>query len=275
MTLTDEKPSRPLDPPEMPSYDPAFFAHLYAIEDTHFWFRARNAVISTLIGQLVAPMPDGYRVLEVGCGSGNVLRHLERVCTHGRVYGMDLFSDGLVFARTRVDCPLIQADMHAAPFGVGFNLIGLFDVIEHLPDDLRVLQDLYHLLAPGGALVLTVPAHMALWSYFDDASHHQRRYSVDGLRARLEEAGYEVEYLTPYMAPLFPLLWLGRRLFTFNNRRGVGRVARSDELARRELKIMPGLNRVLGWVLKLEARRIARRQTLAVGTSLLVVARKV
>jgi cyclopropane fatty-acyl-phospholipid synthase-like methyltransferase len=66
--------------PSHQSYDPHYFKPLSAIEDRHFWFRARNQVIAGLVGQLTARLPAGYRVLEVGCGTGNVLRALEEAC---------------------------------------------------------------------------------------------------------------------------------------------------------------------------------------------------
>ncbi|HLH74247.1 MAG TPA: class I SAM-dependent methyltransferase, partial [Chloroflexota bacterium] len=77
------------------SYDPLYFASLYAIEDRHFWFQGRNRIIGILVKQEVARLTSDYRVLEVGCGTGNVLRILRQVCTHGHVIGMDLFGEGL------------------------------------------------------------------------------------------------------------------------------------------------------------------------------------
>ena len=120
------------------SYDPAYFAPLFAVEDKHFWFRVRNLMIQTLVRQVIADFPSGYRVLEVGCGSGNVLRVLEETCTRGKVVGMDLFADGLKYARKRTTCSLVQGDMQNPPFGTQFDLIGLFDVLEHLPDDKQI-----------------------------------------------------------------------------------------------------------------------------------------
>ena len=162
--------------------------------------------------QLTRPLPPGYRVLEVGCGTGNVLRMLERHCRRGTVVGMDLFAEGLHYARQRTACGLVQGDVRTPPFGAAFDLIGLFDVLEHLPDDRQILADLHRMLVPGGHLLVTVPAHRALWSYFDEAAHHCRRYAAPDLRRKLVAAGYRVDYLTQYMAALFPLVWLGRRL---------------------------------------------------------------
>src|SRR6185437_2707886 len=120
-------------------YDPAHFAPLAAVEDRHFWFRARNRILSMLATQAVVELPNGYRVLEVGCGDGNVLRFLEQAWPNGLGVGMDYFGEGLAYARARCACPLVQGDLALPPFGKQFHLIGMFDVLEHMPDDLQVL----------------------------------------------------------------------------------------------------------------------------------------
>lgn len=256
------------------SYDPRFFERLFAIEDKHFWFRARNRVISVIIQGLVRHFRPGYHVLEVGSGTGNTLRQLEQTCINGTVLGMDLFFEGLRYAQHRVACPLVQGDMHFPPFGIQFDLIGLFDVLEHLPDDRAVLCDLHRLLKPNGCLVLTVPAHMSLWSYFDEASHHRRRYEYTELENKLNQAGYRVEYLTHYMASIFPLVWIGRRVAGHFFIKQGNDVEHAHQLAGRDMKIIPVLNDTLLFMLSLETRLLARRRSLPIGTSLLAVARK-
>ena len=260
--------------PSRESYDPAYYAELFAIEDRHFWFRARNYVIATLVRQITAGLPSGYRALEVGCGTGNVLRVMEQACSRGLVLGMDLFAEGLYYARRRTGCPLVQADLHSPPFGTLFDLIGCFDVLEHLADDSQALLDLRGLLARDGVLLLTAPAHSSLWSYFDEASHHYRRYEVSELESKLRKAGYQVDYSTQYMASIFPLLWLGRRLAGFIGRYTIGDSARAHNLAAGELHVTPVMNGLLTRLLTQEARAIARRCRLPVGTSLLAIARK-
>jgi len=256
------------------SYNPSFFAPLFAIEDRHFWFRARNKVISVLINQITTDLADGYRVLEVGCGTGNVLRVLDRICSSGTVVGMDLFAEGMRYARERTSSPLVQGDMHSPPFGIQFQVIGLFDVLEHLPNDVQVLRDLHTMLASEGVLLLTVPAHASLWSYFDEASQHCRRYESAELRDKLLHSGYRIEYMTAYMASVFPLVWLGRRLASLTNRRTTDDIHRIHNLANRELRIIPIINELLTLLLTQETHIVARRRQLPIGTSLLVVARK-
>ena len=256
------------------SYDPDYFARLFAIEDRHFWFKTRNRIIATLVKQETVSLSPGYRVLEIGCGTGNVLQVLEQACPKGIVMGMDLFGQGLQFARRRTLCSLVQADMYASPFATQFHLIGLFDVLEHLPDDVQVLKDLHTMLVPGGTLLLTVPAHASLWSYFDDASHHCRRYELDQIRQLLFQAGYQIDYLTYCMAVIYLPVWLGRRLAALFNGCQVGNAHRVHGLASNELRIIPWFNGILTGLLSLEAHLIAHKREMAIGTSLLAVARK-
>jgi SAM-dependent methyltransferase len=257
------------------SYDPTYFALLFAIEDRHFWFRTRNRVIATFVSQITASLAPGYRVLEIGCGTGNVLRVLEQTCRGGMVVGMDLFAEGLQYSQQRTSCPLVQGDMHTPPFGIPFDLIGLFDLLEHLPDDMQLLRGLHAMLAPEGVLLLTVPAHPTLWSYFDEASHHCRRYTLSELNSKLLETGYEMVYITEYMMSIFPLVWIGRCLAQFRNRVSRRRGSVSvNELAMHELRPIPILNEVFAKLSDIEGRWLARGHTLPLGTSLLAVARR-
>lgn len=256
------------------SYDPAYFERLFAVEDRHFWFRARNQVLATVMRQITSGLTPGYRVLEVGCGTGNVLGMLDRTCTQGTVFGMDLFVEGLRYARRRTKCALVHGDINASPLQQRFEVVGLFDVLEHLPDDVGVLRMLYEHLVPGGQLVITVPACPSLWSYFDEASHHCRRYDRVDLEQKLIQVGFQVDYVTYFMFSLFPLLWVGRKV-SRNSRNGNGSATvGSDELASRELKIRPLMNTTLYLLLVQESRLIARRAHLPIGTSILAVVRR-
>ena len=252
---------------------PDFAPYLLDAEERHFWFRARNTVIGRVVGQLVSRLPQGYRVLEVGCGNGNVLRMLEQVCTRGEVIGMDIVDEKLHFARQRTECELRRGSLFDLPEDEAFDVIGMFDVLEHLPDDIGALCALRRALPPGGRLVLTVPAHTSLWSYADTHAGHFRRYSVSQLRRALTRSGFRVEYCTQFMTTLYPLLWLGRRLASLRRGSNSG-LQRDRDLFARELRVVPGINGLLRRVLEFEAPLIARRYSLPIGTSLLAVAEK-
>ncbi|MGD0003645.1 MAG: class I SAM-dependent methyltransferase [Anaerolineaceae bacterium] len=261
-------------PPGPASYDPDYYAPLFAIEDRHFWFRARNEVISALVEKELRRLVPGYQVLEVGCGTGNVLRVLEKVCKRGQVIGMDLFLEGLEYARRRVGLGLVQGDMQAPPFGEKFQIIGLFDVLEHLPDDLQVLENLYSMLSPGGVLLLTVPAFPSLWSYFDEAGRHVRRYRFHELQTRLDQAGFKVETISYYMMSIFPLVWMQRKLAQGRSQPKAMDEKDVHDLTVNELRIVPVANQALVTILGLEARWLKSGRHLPFGTSLLAMGRK-
>ncbi len=92
--------------------------------------------------------------------------------------------------------------------GKNFTWLDLFDVLEHISDDRGMLELLGEVLVDGGYAVITVPAGPELWSYFDEASHHVRRYTAITLRDVLLAAGYEVISLTAFMSLTYPLVWL-------------------------------------------------------------------
>jgi SAM-dependent methyltransferase len=256
------------------SYDPSTFAALFAVEDLHFWFRARNRIIVALVKQISVSLPTNYRVLDIGCGTGNVLRFLVDACPNGLVVGMDLFEEGLKYACKRTSCPLVQGDINMPPFKKPFDLICLFDVLEHLPDDMQILGNLHSILAPGGKLLLTVPAHPSLWSYFDETSHHCRRYDLEELESKLTRAGYHIEYITQFMASIFPLVWAGRRLASIVDCRGDRKDIRA--MSARELRVPPMIvNEVLAWLLSQESWLIASRLRLPIGTSIIALAERI
>ena len=263
--------NRVSEPSHAGGYDPAFFDQLAQIEDQHFWFRARNRLIFKLASGFSASAERGNFVLEVGCGTGNVLRALTKAFPNDMVVGMELWFDGLRHARGRSNATLVQADIGAWPFRRQVDLIGMFDVLEHIQEDREVLLMLNKCLAPGGCLLLTVPAHPSLWSYFDEAAHHCRRYSPQDIRDKLGEAGFQVEFLSQFMACITPLVWIFRKLRGRHRPAGAHttRAQASDEF-----RLVPIVNQVLTVLLNLEASWLARGHHLPLGTSLVVVARK-
>jgi SAM-dependent methyltransferase len=261
--------------PSRIEYDPTCYGALVVAEERHFWFRARNRLIATLAGQVVRSFNEGYRVLEVGCGTGNVLKALKDACVEGTVIGMDLFEDGLRHARARLpETALVRGDVLHPPFSQRFELVGLFDVLEHMEDDLRVLGTVRDLLAEDGVLMLTVPAGAGLWSYADVVAKHARRYEAAELEAKLSRVGLEVQYLSPFMASLYPVLWAGRRLASFRDRRAAGDPDRAREFFDDELNVNPVVGAAFGWVLEQELRWLRRRRRLPLGASLVAIARR-
>lgn len=255
------------------TYDPGVYKSLVAVEDRHFWFRARNQAIVTAFASIQDRLRPGYRVLEVGCGTGKVLGELQRAAAGGTVIGMDLHLEGLRTAATRVNpALLVRGDATRPPFALRFEVVGLFDVLEHIEHDLDALRSLKELVVPGGYLLLTVPADPRLWSYFDVGSRHKRRYRKDELEQKLITAGFVVEYITNYMAALYPVLWLGRRI-TGRRRASNNDPTQAWETAQADLRVRPVSGQILGFAIAQELRLLRRGRQIPFGASLLAVAR--
>jgi SAM-dependent methyltransferase len=212
-------------------------------------------------------LPEPSRVLEVGAGTGNTLRVLHSAFPSSAIVGVDLFEEGFRTARERTTAHLVRARVEQLPFRRPFNLIGAFDVLEHVEDDRAALAHLRRLLTADGKLVLTVPAFPRLWSRFDEDSHHFRRYERHALHERLLAAGYIVERMTFCFAALYPLLRVGRWM--------ADRVPdeRDSTPVARELRVVPIVNGALKAILDVESRAIVAGATLPFGTSLLAIAR--
>lgn len=250
------------------SFDAAAFEFLFEMEQKHFWHVGRREIILDVIERNV-PKLQNIRMLEVGCGNGSVLAFLRQNGIN--IEGGDIFLEGLKFCRQRVDSvPLYQLDVLALPFSQEFDMIGLFDVLEHIEDDERALAEMNRALKAGGKLILTVPAHKFLWSRHDEASHHKRRYSRMELIAKLECYGFTVNKATYYMFFLFPVLAVMRLLSRlFRNKKH----EKDDIKTSLELKTIAVINDVFLASLRLE-KYLIRHLNLPFGASLLVLAAK-
>jgi SAM-dependent methyltransferase len=240
-------------------FDPAAFKTLAGLEERHFWFRARNRLICS---ELQRDFPDAHSMLEVGCGTGFVLQGLAACMPDLELTGTDLYPDGLEFARRRVDADLRQMDAREIPHEQEFDVIGAFDVIEHIAEDELALREMRKALRPGGGLLLTVPQHPWLWSEFDELSHHQRRYTRAELVGKVREAGFVVHRVTSFVTLLLPAIALER----LRPRRWRGRSLEE------QLRVPALLNRVFEGVMSLELALIRRGVSLPAGGSLLVSA---
>jgi 2-polyprenyl-3-methyl-5-hydroxy-6-metoxy-1,4-benzoquinol methylase len=194
--------------------DEADLAALFAAEEKHFWHRSRNSIIVSRLESL--GIDRGARLLDLGCGAGCVAAELSR--RGYRVTGIDGHQALIEVARTRAPsatflCRDLREGVSSLDAAVSsFDVVALFDVIEHLEQPAKALGDALSLVAPGGFLVGTVPALMLLWSGIDERSGHKTRYGRQSLRSLLTVVrGAEVVEVTPFFRGLVPLLWAQRR----------------------------------------------------------------
>jgi len=185
---------------------------LRTAEEKHFWHQARNEFIHHRICRLGLVSP--LRILELGCGGGCVAAYLSQ---RGHcVIGVDGQRSLVELAASRA--PKAEFYLHDLSRGVSeiperdFDIVGLFDVIEHLDQPLQALRDASSKLRPGGYLVGTVPSMMALWSVVDELAGHKVRYERASLRALLQSVeGCSTREILPFNRSLVPMMWVQRR----------------------------------------------------------------
>ncbi len=247
------------------------YAVMFEVESRHWWFQGTRSLVLELIAAHL-PAETGAsppRIVDLGCGTGLTLTRL-RERFGGEPVGLDIEPRALAFCRERGHERLFEGSLLATPFAdESFDVVVALDVIEHLEDDLAAVREATRVLAPGGLLVLTVPACPWLWSEHDVALHHHRRYRARGLRALVREAGLEPLALGHLNGLLFApaaLVRLGRRV------RSVWR--REGEAPRSDVSLPPApVNRALRSILELERYSLAHGG-MPLGLSLYAVARK-
>jgi len=243
-------------------YDPKHFEVLVNFEDGSFWFAARNRLILWALSRF---FPETRSLMEIGVGTGFVMRALLGALPDARLRASDAYVEGLRFAAQRLGdaVELLQMDARQIPFREEFDVICLFDVLEHIQDDEAVLKELRLALKPGGGLIITVPQHMFLWGPFDEAGYHKRRYAIHELEDKAKAAGFEVVFKTSFVSLLLPVLYLSR----LRSRRA-GKYELSDEQ-----DIHPMVDQCLRWILAAEFGLIRWGLRFPAGGSQLLVAR--
>jgi SAM-dependent methyltransferase len=242
-----------------------YFADLATIEASSFWFRARSALIIWAMQRYV---PDVQSFHEIGCGTGFVLSGIRGAFPSAELSGSELFTAGLSFAARRVpSARFYQMDARSIPFRDEFDVIGAFDVIEHIDEDAAVIAEVAAALRPGGSFLITVPQHPALWSAQDDHAFHVRRYTATELRRKLETAGFEVIWMASFVSLLLPMMFASRRRLRDDQ-------AGSEFDAIDAIRLPWAVNKVLEAVMAVERVLIRRGVSFPAGGSLLVVARK-
>ena len=228
------------------------------IDQDHWWFVGRRRIVTALIEKF-RPTKAPLRILEVGAGTGSNIAMLQ---TFGTVAAIEPDDTARDFATKRTGVPIRGGYLPDVPLEDGhYDLIVLLDVLEHIPGDREALAALRPKLAPGGRLLLTVPAIPGLWSGHDEAHHHHRRYTAATLEEVVRAGGFRTIHRSAFNSLLLPAIVAIRFLNKLRGREG------GDEDA---LPPKP-VNRLLGALFGAE-RHAAVRGLLPVGVSLGLVA---
>lgn len=234
---------------------------------THWWYRARRALVGEVLASLPRPCSERTlrRLVDVGCGTGDNMAALGAAagCV---VVGTDLSIYALRRAPRMASGHSVvsMALGDALPFAsASAEVVACMDVIEHVDDDESVLREFRRVLRPGGVVVLTTSAYMWMWSAHDVWAAHRRRYTARQLAEVARRAGFDILETSYYNSFLLPPAWLLRRT-------PLRRLVKSsdDELGASSAVV----DRLFSALSRLERRWLSRHRIPA-GLSILVVAR--
>jgi SAM-dependent methyltransferase len=235
------------------------------IEENSFWFKHRNNCITTIMKHY----PPSGPIFDIGGGNGFVALAIQKA-------GYDVIVvepgiSGARYARKRGIETVICSTIENVGFGENtLAAVGLFDVIEHIPEDTDFLKTMRRYLGPDGRLYITVPAYQFLWSTDDEFACHFRRYSMKTLLTRLKESGFYPEYATYFFSFLPVPIFLFR---TVLSKLGFRKKLRLEQ--ERTAHELSGTisGSALNWLLRRELRILERKGRLPFGGSCLVVAK--
>ena len=190
--------------------DAATYAAEAQIEATHWWFTGRRRLFAREIAEL--GIGDDARILDIGTSTGTNLRML-RDLGYRSVTGLDFSPDAIRHCEDKGLGPVRQGDICALPFAdSSFDLVLATDIIEHVDDDSRALSEIARVLAPDGAVLITVPTFPSLWGLQDRVAQHKRRYRLRPLVRKIEGVGLAVASRYYFNYILFAPIWAARRV---------------------------------------------------------------
>ncbi|MES2136486.1 MAG: class I SAM-dependent methyltransferase [Pseudomonadota bacterium] len=241
-----------------PLMERVVYQQMAELDDRHWWYRGRREILAELIRRETR-LPAKAKILEIGCGTGHNLAMLGRF---GKVDALELDDEARAIAEKRLGRKAMSAPLPelAGVKNGHYDLIGAFDVIEHIDDDRAAVASIAAKLKPGGKFVMTVPAHQWMWSAHDTVNHHKRRYSKRGLRQLIEGSPLKLDKIGYFNSLLFPLAIAERLASTLRGKEDA------------DLKLpFPALNTALEKAFAAE-RHLVGRLPLPVGLSLFAVA---
>jgi SAM-dependent methyltransferase len=239
------------------------YEYMSSREEAHWWWRARREILAEVIARYAPKKaPAEIKVAEIGCGTGGNLPMLARF---GNVLGVEHEPVALDRLREKFGTTY-QVIRHSVPEPLPgtFDVLALFDVLEHIADDVAAMEWVSRQLNVGGIAVVTVPAFPFLWTEHDEAHHHFRRYTEDSLRKVVPPA-LQVVHASYFNTVLFaPIAAVRSVLRLLPRRTGTARAQRTPEF----------LDEILYRLFRLE-RKVVHRRRLPFGVSLLAVLRRV
>lgn len=245
--------------------DAAEYIKMAEFEKTFWWHKGKLFLIQSILGNLNKTHQKPLKILEIGCGSGEII---EKLAKDHDVLGIDISQDALDFCVKRGLKNLLKGDINELDilkYQNSFDYVLALDVLEHIQDDFETMKRAYSMLKPGGYFIVNVPAHKFLWSEHDEALHHQRRYHSLEIKQKLTDAGFDIVKKSYFVATAFFPILLIRTWNTF---------FKKSAYPKSSYVILPKkLNDIATKVMKAEAK-LLNIFNLPLGTTITVIAKK-
>ena len=236
------------------------YRKLAEVEDSMWYFHALNRRMLLPLAELAKQEAS---ILDAGCGTGGLIRAMQQFVPRWRITGLDISPLACTYARERSSASIVEGSVEALPFAANqFDAVVSADVLYHINDTSKALQEFGRVLKPGGSLVVNVPAYNWMWSYHDDLVDTKHRFRRSELASLLQQAGFEITISSYANLLIFPLIIARRKIFVPAN-------PSSD------VKPYPPLIEALcGSMAALEYGALRRGITLPAGNSVFIAARR-
>lgn len=186
-------------------------------EDSMWWYRALHRNVLWALRNAQAPVAG--ELLDAGCGTGGILRKIGATCPGVNLFGLEIVPLAARAAQQKSGATVVAASVDAMPFKDGiFTVIVSADVLYHRwVDPASAAAEAFRCLRPGGLFIVNVPANEWMRSNHDEAVFGAVRFSRRGILGVLNQAGFQVPYISYWNSVLFPLMIVRRLLFGQTN----------------------------------------------------------
>lgn len=172
-------------------------------QEENWWFKARKNIVNKTLKKYLPKKENN--IIEIGCGYGIMTKML---ASYGAITGIEPYTDCYDYLKANIKGTFAKEEFLKFETEKKFDVVALFDVLEHIEDETAAVQKIHSLLEQNGRVVLTVPAYMFLWSTHDDLNKHFRRYTLTELKELFKINGFRINKLTYFNTFLFPIAYL-------------------------------------------------------------------
>lgn len=195
------------------------YSEMYELESTYWWHKAKRHLVKSIITRMKIDTHNS-KLLDVGCGTGKFLEEMNTWNSWGELIGLDGSDEALKFTKKRKVANVKKADLEKEiPLkDNSIDIITSLDVVEHIENDQHLVREFNRVLKPGGSLIITVPAHQWLWTYWDDILGHKRRHNQASVEALMKQANLKVEWISYFYSYLLPIACVFRLIKSKTNK---------------------------------------------------------